>query len=43
MNKPFDCDCCKKILDTNDIILLSPMDFKRVCSECRKQGKHLIY
>lgn len=42
MNKPFDCECCKKILDINDTIALSPMDYKRVCLKCRSEGKNVL-
>lgn len=42
LNRPFDCEECKKILEQNDIMALSPMDSKRVCLKCRSDGKNVL-
>jgi hypothetical protein len=37
INRPFDCERCKKILELNDINELLPMDLERLCLECRQK------
>lgn len=35
INKTFDCVRCKKILEPNDVVAISPQDYERLCLGCR--------